>query len=500
MKLRSASRSLLFLLATCLLATLPGATWSIVAINRVTGEICVASATCLPRTDLTLLVPVIVVGRGGGVTQSVLDMGENRARIREGFLAGETPQEIFARIAELDPGLNTRQIGIVDFGGTPLSFTGSGAGAARKSITGTVGDIDYAIQGNVLAGREVVIECEDALRTSTGDLAQRVLAAMVRAREFGGDGRCSCTLGAPDSCGSPPADFTKSAHCGFLLLARMGDLDGTCERGEGCANGDYWMRLNIKGANALHDDPDPVDQLVERHALWRAQRSGRPDGLLSRAATVDSLPADGRTLRQLRLQLVDPDGVPLTRGGAQLELRGADGGSTRVQPGAVVDNGDGSYTVELRAGDVPGVDRLAITVQDDLVRATLYPYLELRSDPVRPLHVGYDRVSASAPASVPFVVDVPERPRARYWLMASLSGGRLHPGFDPGLFQLLPATAPFFPGPPAELDATGRGEALLELPAGALLPLVGLGIEWRAHIVGRGPPLRSNPVRVDVVP
>ena len=46
-----------------------------------------------------------------------------------------------------------------------VSFTGSGAGAAQKSVAGRVGDVLYAIQGNVLAGREVIDQCEDALRT-----------------------------------------------------------------------------------------------------------------------------------------------------------------------------------------------------------------------------------------------------------------------------------------------------------------------------------------------
>jgi len=500
---RSAFRRLL--LSLLLLALLVGpssATWSIVVVNTRTGEVCISSATCLPRTDLTLVVPAIVVGKGGGVTQSVVNGIENRVKIRDGLLNGDSPQAILDLIAATDDGFNQRQIGIVDFLHDPVSYTGRAAGAAKKSVAGRAGDLVYAIQGNVLAGDAVIDQCLDALLTSTGDLGQRVLSAMVRAREFGGDGRCSCNTGSPDSCGSPPEDFEKSAHCGFLLLARIGDPDGSCIQGEGCANGAYHLRLNIKGGNALENDPDPVDQLVERYAEWRAERSGRPDGLLSTVQAVDSLPADGITTRTVRVRLVDLDGRALTHGGAQVQVRTVDGQPSLAGLGPVLDHGDGTYSFTLRAGTTTGTDRLAITAADDLVRATLYPFLEVRSDPAGVLHAGFDQVSASAGVEVPFVVNEPERPRAKYWLLASLAGGKQRGfGFDPALLRfVVPATTPFFPGPPGQLDKTGRAEALYRVPAGVLLPLVGLRLEWAARIFSHGPPELSNTVGFEVDP
>ena len=487
--------------ALCLLATSLGATWSIVAVNTRTGEVCVASATCIARADLTLVVPVIVVGKGGGVTQSVLDRGENRLRIRDGFLAGDTPEVILALIESLDGGFRQRQIGIVDFSHDPVTFTGSGAGGAKKGVVGRVGDVVYAIQGNVLTGRTVVDECRDALRTSTGDLGQRVLAAMVRAREFGGDGRCSCTLGAPDSCGAPPADFEKSAHCGFLQLARMGDQDGTCTYAEGCSNGSYYLDLNIKGRNAFENDPDPVDQLVQRYATWRANRAGRPDGILSTVEAVDSLPADGVTEREVRVRLVDIDGHPLDHGGADVQVTTLDGLPPLSEIGPVVDRGDGTYSFSLRAGKQVGTGRLVITAEDALVRATLYPYLELRSDPPKVLHAGLDRVSAGAQVEVPFVVQDGERPRAKYWLVARLSssGKTRGSGFDPYLLRfVVPARTPFFPGPPGVLDSRGRSEVAYRVPAGVLLPLIGMRLDWTARIFGRGAPVESNTVGFEI--
>jgi hypothetical protein len=361
------------------LAPAAGATWSIVVVNRRTGEVCIASATCIPRVDLTEWTPVVLVGRGGGVTQALLDDGSNKVRIFEGLLAGDTPDEIMLRIRAEDDQFRTRQIGIVDFRNPPLSFTGGRAGAAKLSLTGEVGELVYAVQGNVMVSEAVIEACALGLRESRGDTAQRVLAGMVRTRRLGGDGRCSCGVGSLGDCGEPEPGFEKSAHIGYLIVARMGDEDGGCAVGTSCAQGDYHLRLSIHGGNALHNDPDPVDQLVERYEEWRAARAGRPDGLLSQASSVDSLPADGTSERTVTIQLVDLEGSPLTTGGATITVAGADGAPLLVTPGPVTDHGNGKYSFTVRAGTKPGLDRLAIRASDDLVRATLYPYLELQS-------------------------------------------------------------------------------------------------------------------------
>ncbi len=491
-----------FLVLLALLAWSPSAsaTWSIVAVNKRTGEVCIASATCIPRVDLTEWTPVILVGRGGGVTQSVLDDGSNKLRILEGFLAGDSPQAILTRIRAEDPGVRTRQFGIVDFTHGPVTYTGGQAGQARKGVAGTVGDIVYAIQGNVLASENVITQCEATLRTSSGDLGQRVLAAMVRARELGGDGRCSCIPESLGDCGVPPPGFEKSAHVGFLLLARMGDADGSCVLGESCASGPYYLRLNVKGGNALHDDPDPVDQLVERYATWRAARAGRPDGILSRVHAVASLPADGQTERTVTVELVDLEGQPILHGGALLDVSTESGAPALSTPGPVSDHGDGKYSFTLRAGKETGVDRFVIRARDELVRATLYPYLEVRSDPAQALHAGQDRVSASAPEPVPFVVSQPARAGAKFWLFARLSAHKLR-GFGPVAARfVVPGVSPFFPGPPGVLDAEGRGAASYLVPAGVLAPLIGLRLEWIAEFYGPGPTLASNVVSFDVIP
>ena len=71
------------------------------------------------------------------------------------------------------------------------------------NVTGEVGDLSYAIQGNVLVGWLPVLDAETALLNTPGDLATKVMAAMQAARFAGGDGRCSCSNNNPTGCGEP---------------------------------------------------------------------------------------------------------------------------------------------------------------------------------------------------------------------------------------------------------------------------------------------------------
>src|SRR5262245_21046759 len=206
-------RALFPLLGLLLLATQPRATWSIVCVNLKTREVGVASATCLANFSLRTGVPVIAVGEGAAAAQSFIDTtGQNRRLIFLSFRdTDETPAQILARLAAQDESHQSRQYGIVNFVGDPVTFTGRLDGRAATGVTGQIDDIRNAIQGNVLTGNEVVLAAEAAFRDAKGDMGQKMMAAMEAARALGGDGRCSCSESAPRSCGVPPPNFTKSA-------------------------------------------------------------------------------------------------------------------------------------------------------------------------------------------------------------------------------------------------------------------------------------------------
>ena len=483
------------------------ATWSIVVVNTKTGEVSCATATCLPGEDLQKAVPVMLPGVGAGAAQSLLDQGAfNRKKIVRGLAVGMTPAEILNELS-MSGGHQARQYGVVNLADDPITFTGNNAGGAKGGVSGTVGDLKYAIQGNVLTGANVWLAAETALLTTPGDLSQKVMAAMEAARSFGGDGRCSCLTGGPQSCGSPPPSFTKSAHVGTVLVARIGDGPGNCNGNQGCANGDYWLELNYIGQVG---DPDPVFELQAMYDVWRAAQIGRPDQVHSTVTKgAEALPANGASSTQVRIQLADIDGTPITQGGAQVTVQSLFV-TTVTTPGAVIDHGDGSYTIPFTAGTATGQDLWRITVDDGIEPVVLQPDVSLRVDPVSDLHVGWDAVSAGAGAEVPFRLDLGSQAAGQmYMILASGSGttpGTPFQGIVVPLnldrwfaVSLNAPILPYFTNTHGTLDAGGGARASFAPPPGLLDPLIGGRLDWAAVVLGSSPSVTTG-VGFDVLP
>ncbi len=264
--------ALLSLAAVVGMASSASATWSIVLINIRTGEVAVGSATCLTNFDLQAGTPVLIPGIGGAAAQSSVDQnGFNRVFIRDRLLEGVAPTDIIDLLSDFDRGHQTRQYGIADTRGRGATFTGDRdgqwAGGVTDVITGQIGDVVYALQGNVLAGEPVVAQTQQTIIsaiTAGEDIPQTLMLAMQTARSFGGDGRCSCSNNDPDGCGSPPEGWDpetdKAAHIAYMLDARAGDGFGcnsiykTDRAPVGLAVGDFdndgWLDLAAACRNA----------------------------------------------------------------------------------------------------------------------------------------------------------------------------------------------------------------------------------------------------------
>lgn len=191
-------------------------TFSIVAVDPVTGEIGSAGATCLDIDDLNgeegaLVISDIILGVGGIHTQSFFTF-EIQAQARARMEAGDSPQEILDWLMDNDSQHQTRQYGIVDLiggpGGTPraVGFTGSNNGNFANHIVGP----NYAIQGNILLSQDVLDDMETGFLETEGTLADKLMAAMQGAKRIGA--QTSCTSNETSS---------KSA---FLRVAKVEDL------------------------------------------------------------------------------------------------------------------------------------------------------------------------------------------------------------------------------------------------------------------------------------
>ncbi|MBK8097192.1 MAG: DUF1028 domain-containing protein [Planctomycetes bacterium] len=472
----SMRRALSFLLCLLLSTALP-ATWSIILIDTRTGEIAIASATCLTGFDLRAGASVVVVGKGAAAAQSFVDTsGQNRMLIFAQLQAGTSPQQILQLLAAQDPGHQTRQYGIVDVQGRALGFTGTGAGQWAGHLTGQIGTLVYAIQGNVLTGQPVITQAEQAIRNTPGDLADKLMAAMEASRLMGGDGRCSCPSGAPTACGSPPASFTKSADIGYMIVARPGDTDGVCNGSVGCATGSYYLNLNIAGQSP--QSPDPVYQLRTAFLNWRLQRLLRPDHYLSDVALEPGrLLADGGTQATLRIALRDWRGVRIPYGGAQVTVTPEPGGTATVGIGAAVDHGDGTYSVPIGPSTTVGGARLRVTVNDGIGPVQLWPTQEIA---VTSDSLWLSRATmgqAGGPLDLALAAGNVHAGRS-YLVLASASGSTPGVQLPNLLVPLNPdhltefvvdwALTGALPGLFAALDGQGRARATVPIPPGVL--------------------------------
>ncbi len=99
--------------------------------------------------------------------------------------SGLSAEETLAKLLSHDREREHRQVGLVDAKGGSASFTGKSCHAWAGGLSGP----GYAIQGNMLAGVEVVQKMEHAFLESRGELPDRLIAALDAGNRAGGDRR-----------------------------------------------------------------------------------------------------------------------------------------------------------------------------------------------------------------------------------------------------------------------------------------------------------------------
>ncbi|MFT4697967.1 MAG: putative Ntn-hydrolase superfamily protein [Flavobacteriaceae bacterium] len=206
-------------------------TFSIVAMDPVTGEVGSAGASCVdlgainfPTDDfLGELFPGI-----GAINSQAYYVPANQANARARMNEGLTPSEIIQWLVDNDvsnqPQL--RQYGIVAKVGEEIetaAHTGTSTDDYKNHITGP----NYSIQGNILLGQEVLDGMEAEFLAAEGDLACKLMAALQGANMVGADMRCTSngtsSLFAFVKVAQPLDTFGNPS---FLLSVRTGSNDG----------------------------------------------------------------------------------------------------------------------------------------------------------------------------------------------------------------------------------------------------------------------------------
>jgi uncharacterized Ntn-hydrolase superfamily protein len=226
-------------------------TFSIVAIDSVSGEIgsagasCVGSSTTYPHGAQIL--SDVLPGIGAIHTQAAWNP-VNQQNAHDWMVQGLSPLQIIDSLVAHDAQGNptTRQYGIVDYNdGHPRS-----AGYTGINCTNYKNDtahLNYSIQGNILIGQQILDSMQTRFMNTPGTLGDRLMAALQGAKVIGADTRC--------------AVHNTSSQSAFLRVGRMTDPPDSLHL-------DLWMAYP-SGQTGIFP-VDPIDSLQTLYNLWKA--------------------------------------------------------------------------------------------------------------------------------------------------------------------------------------------------------------------------------------
>ena len=135
------------------------ATFSIVACDPKTGELGVAVQSRF--LSVGAVVPWAKAGVGAVATQSLANTtyGPDGLKL---LASGTAPDDVVKQLTDADREKNVRQLGIVNAAGKAATFTGAECNAWAGGRTGA----NFAAQGNILAGEDVVAAMAESFEKS----------------------------------------------------------------------------------------------------------------------------------------------------------------------------------------------------------------------------------------------------------------------------------------------------------------------------------------------
>ncbi len=169
-------------------------TFSIVAGDETTGEVGSAGASCVDLTGSGMpggFIGELLPGLGAINTQAYY-LATNQANARYRMLQGDTPSQIISWLIANDAGSDPtiRQYGIIGFVNDTIesaAHTGVNTDDFKNHVLGP----NYAIQGNILLGQQILDSMESRFLAEPGDLACKLMAALQGAKVLGADTRCA---------------------------------------------------------------------------------------------------------------------------------------------------------------------------------------------------------------------------------------------------------------------------------------------------------------------
>jgi uncharacterized Ntn-hydrolase superfamily protein len=175
---------LALLLASTAFAAENVSTFSIVAYDAAAGDWGVAVAS--RYFSVGSVVPWAEAGVGAVATQANVNVGYGPKAIKL-LEQGLTAKEVLKRLLDEDTfeGKDGRQVAIIDSKGNIAAFTGQNA----PNWAGDRQGKNWSAQGNILVGQQVPESMGRAFESTSGELAEKLWAALKAGDEAGGDSR-----------------------------------------------------------------------------------------------------------------------------------------------------------------------------------------------------------------------------------------------------------------------------------------------------------------------
>ena len=153
--------------------------------------------------------------------------------------AGFTAEETVEILTKHDPKRESRQVGIVDKFGNTAAFTGKDCFEWAGHIIGR----HYTCQGNILVSGDTLLAMSEAFSKTSGDLVEKLLAALEAGQQAGGDRR-------------------GKQSAAILIVKERGAYDGGTDR-----------YIDIR----VDDHPEPIKELKRIFELYDLSLLKRDD-------------------------------------------------------------------------------------------------------------------------------------------------------------------------------------------------------------------------------
>ncbi len=194
-----------------------------------------------------------ILSRVGAVATQALANPSYGPKGLELLAQGNSPQEVIEKLTGADKDSAHRQVGVIDTRGRSATFTGEEC----LNWAGGIAGENFTAQGNILVSRETVEAMAETFQNSSGELADRLLAALKAGQKAGGDKR--------------------GKQAAALVVFR--------ENGGYAGLTDKYIDLRVD------DDPEPIEKLSDMLDLFYLYFSDRE---------VKKIPLEGENLKEVK--------------------------------------------------------------------------------------------------------------------------------------------------------------------------------------------------------